>query len=142
MEEESEINEHSGGIIGGGSMEEESWRRNHGGGIMEGESWRSNHRGGIIGGGIMEEESWRHCGGIMEEESWRRNLGGGSMEEESGRHLGGIWEESGRLGWPWWLKGILGAKCVKTILFYCKSERDRPLRLDEMKASVTKWCKN
>jgi hypothetical protein len=33
------------------SMDEESWRRNHGGGIMEEESWRRNN-----GGGIMEEE--------------------------------------------------------------------------------------
>ena len=57
----------------------------HGGGILEEESWRRNHGGGIYASGNIREAIGRHLGSI-----W----------EASGRHMGGIWEASGKLQDP------------------------------------------
>ena len=62
--------------------------------------------------------------------------------EASGCHLGGFQKASARMGWPWELKVLLEQKCLETIVFYCKNAREWPFRLDETRASVTKWCKN
>ena len=61
-------------------MEEES---------LEEKSWRRNH-GGIIGGGIMDVELWRS----NEDQTWRRHLG--SIWKSSGKHLGNIWDAFGK----------------------------------------------
>ena len=95
----------------------------------------------------MKEEPWRNLGGESIEEPTGRCLGGvweisevsGSIWEASGSHLGGISEAAGRLRWP---RGVFEVKVVQTMVFYSKNARDRPFRLDETRASVTKCCQN
>ena len=151
-------------------MEQESWRRNHGGRIMEEESWSRNHGGGIILEAIREEESWRrhhgrnpdregHQGGLMGEESWMRN----HEMESTGRHPagtstkqrlprgsqkaprrypGGTQEAPRRHpGHPGVSRRSLEEKGDKTIVFYHRKRRDRPFRVHETSATLTKYRK-
>ena len=67
-----------------------------GGGIMEEELWRRNH-GGIIGGGIMDVELWRTS---------RRHLG--DIWEAFGKHFEFIWDAFGRHLEGWRLRRHLG----------------------------------
>jgi len=108
-------------------IEEESWRRNPGRGILEEESWKRNP-----GRKILEEEAWGRNpgGGILEEESWKESWG-----RPLGGFLGGIREASGSLGWPWELKGHLGAEMCQNhcVLQHLSSRPPISSRRDESK---------
>ena len=58
--------------------------------------------------------------------------------------LGGPWGpmEPHLGGWlgHWRLKGVLEEKVFKTIVFYCTKCHEGSSRLDETRASVTKYC--
>ena len=84
---------------------------------------------------FLEHLGGRHLTDIWET-TWRhlRNIWDlGEIWEASGRHLGGIWEASGEASGGTWGHGrpdaALEAFCAKTIVFFCKSSRDRPFRL-------------
>ena len=76
--------------------------------------------GGIVGGGLM--------GGAS-----------GALWEASGRHLEGALGGQGDDRRP---RGVVEEKVVKTYVFYHQKLSDRPFRLDETRATLTKYCKN
>ena len=66
------------------TLKEMTWRvaagiRNLGGGIVDEKSWRRNHVRGTMEEVTMKEESflWDHRGEISEKKFWRRKHGGG-----------------------------------------------------------------
>ena len=104
-----------------GILGEESWERNHGRGIMGEESWERNH------------ESWRHPAGT----STKQRLPRGSQKAPR-RHPGGTQEAPrGTQGTQesWEEKGD------KTIVFYSRKWRERPFRVHETSATLTKYRK-
>ena len=78
----------------------------------------------------MEEDAWRRS----TQEASRRHPGG--IQEAPRRHPGGT-QEAPRV--PRRHQSSFEAKCAKNIVFFCKSLRDRAFRLDETRASVTKY---
>ena len=118
-------------------MVKEYWR-NYGRETNKEESLGSNHGGGIIG----EKSQRRNLGGDESGGLWEvfgRSLGG--LWEVSGRSLGALWEVSGALGALGWPRSILEGKWAKFIMFYCRTSNERPFRLDETSATLTKYGK-
>ena len=168
MEQESWSRNHGGGIILEAIREEESWRRHHGrnpdrgghqGGLMGEESWMRNHEMESTGrhpAGTSTKQRLprgsqkaprRHPGGTQE--SPRRHPGDTQEaprhQGAPRRHPGGTQEaprkHPGSPGHPGGSRRSWEQKGDKTIVFYHRKWRERPFRVHETSATLTKYRK-